>query len=107
MGSTVPGGYSTVIIKPSFPGNSLRSLERSGVTLASGTAGCWAAGAAERQSKARTNPRRFIIDLSAVSQHDSRMRSGVISGSMPGSDLSGAEECQEVGVNDIGVRGTH
>src|SRR5947209_19322844 len=35
-GSIQPGGYSTVIRTPSFPGNSLRSLERSGVTLASG-----------------------------------------------------------------------
>src|SRR5690349_13497342 len=35
MGSTEPGGYSTVIIRPSLPGNSFRSLENSDVTFAS------------------------------------------------------------------------
>src|SRR5262245_37252957 len=35
MGSTLPGGYSTVIIKPSLPGRFVRSFDMSSVTLAS------------------------------------------------------------------------
>src|SRR5260370_1395013 len=35
IGSVLPGGYSTVIITPSLPGNSVRSFEKSGVTFAS------------------------------------------------------------------------
>src|SRR6266403_1618008 len=35
IGSTQPGGYSTVIIMPSLPGNSARSFEKSVATLAS------------------------------------------------------------------------
>src|ERR1044071_2220682 len=45
MGSTLPGGYSTVIIKTSLPENSGRSFEVSGVTEACGAllaSGCWA-----------------------------------------------------------------
>jgi hypothetical protein len=41
----LPGGYSTVIIKTSLPGNSRRSFEVSDVTEACGgltAAGCWA-----------------------------------------------------------------
>ena len=34
-GSVLPGGYSTVIIRPSLPGRFVRSFERSSVTLAS------------------------------------------------------------------------
>src|SRR5882762_7986297 len=34
MGSTAPGGYSTVIIKTSLPGISVRSFDMSDVTLA-------------------------------------------------------------------------
>src|SRR6188472_2762509 len=44
-GSTLPGGYSTVIINPSLPGNSFRSLEKSSVTFASGGAAGAAAAA--------------------------------------------------------------
>src|SRR5712664_1456052 len=35
IGSDPPGGYSTVIIRPSLPGKSVRSFEKSGVTFAS------------------------------------------------------------------------
>src|SRR6266436_8762718 len=35
IGSVLPGGYSTVIIRPSLPGKSARSFEKSGVTFAS------------------------------------------------------------------------
>src|SRR6266852_2222147 len=35
MGSELPGGYSTVSIRPSLPGRSVRSFDRSCVTLAS------------------------------------------------------------------------
>src|SRR5437870_900431 len=35
MGSVLPGGYSTVIIRPSLPGRFVRSFEMSCVTLAS------------------------------------------------------------------------
>src|SRR5581483_4864931 len=35
MGSELPGGYSTVIIRPSLPGRVVRSFDRSCVTLAS------------------------------------------------------------------------
>src|SRR5262245_23498564 len=35
IGSTLPGGYSTVIIRPSLPGASGRSFEKSDVTFAS------------------------------------------------------------------------
>src|SRR5215467_673719 len=35
IGSLLPGGYSTVIIRPSFPGHSFRSFVINSVTLAS------------------------------------------------------------------------
>src|SRR6266478_8665151 len=35
IGSTLPGGYSTVIIRPSLPGRFGRSFDRRSVTLAS------------------------------------------------------------------------
>src|SRR5712691_396859 len=35
IGSELPGGYSTVIIRPSLPGRFVRSFDRSCVTLAS------------------------------------------------------------------------
>src|SRR5215472_2042512 len=35
IGSILPGGYSTVIIRPSLPGKSVSSFEKSSVTFAS------------------------------------------------------------------------
>src|SRR6266851_7383315 len=35
MGSELPGGYSTMTIRPSLPGKSIRSFEKSDVTFAS------------------------------------------------------------------------
>src|SRR6476660_9278205 len=38
MGSELPGGYSTMSIRPSLPGRFVRSFDMSCVTLASGAA---------------------------------------------------------------------
>src|SRR6266481_2230289 len=68
IGSELPGGYSTVIIRPSLPGKFVRSFEKSGVTFASlasvvaATFDCFAdeswAAASRNDRAARTIPPR-------------------------------------------------
>src|ERR1700749_1521596 len=57
MGSEPPGWYVTVIIVPSFPGMSVRSLERRGVTLIS----CPASQCGASQARQKINFANFIV----------------------------------------------
>src|SRR5882672_11754665 len=60
MGSVLPGGYSTVMIKTSRPGLSVRSFDMSDVTLAC----CAITVPVERNSRTIMSFIFFIIDLS-------------------------------------------
>src|SRR6266850_2768422 len=60
MGSVLPGGYSTVMIKTSRPGLSVRSFDMSDVTLAC----CAITVPVERNSRTIMSIIFFIIDLS-------------------------------------------
>src|SRR5262249_10158405 len=55
----LPGGYSIMSIRPSLPGKSVRSFEKSGVTFASLSFADESSAAALRHDRARTAiPRR-------------------------------------------------
>src|SRR4051812_43729294 len=66
-GSTLPGGYSTVIIKPSLlPGMSFRSLDMSSVTFASGGADAGAAARAAANAAAPATRHRSTATIVLV-----------------------------------------
>src|ERR1043166_10000195 len=76
MGSTLPGGYSTVIIKTSLPGKSGRSFEVSGVTEACGAllaSGCWAISVRAMRQNTTSKNILFImaplVNCSVTSSH--------------------------------------
>src|SRR6266850_1987525 len=56
MGSVLPGGYSTMTIRPSLPGRLVRSFEKSSVTLAS----CASSVPDMRHASAKTSFGSFI-----------------------------------------------
>src|SRR5258708_29962034 len=66
IGSELPGGYSTVIIRPSLPGKSIRSFEKSGVTLACFADESWAAASRNDRAPMTIPPRSRTATAAAL-----------------------------------------
>src|SRR5882762_237988 len=62
IGSVLPGGYSTVIIRPSLPGSSGKSFEKSGVTFASLS---WSLGCKVTDIRHTNSKASFVIVINS------------------------------------------